>query len=71
MDCEYTAGLSLGEYASIVLGKGLKFSDAIKIVQKRKIYARSCSLRHRGMVAILGLDNEKLPLVVEASKDMG
>ncbi len=44
IDCEYTAGLSLGEYTSIVLAKGLKFSDALKIVRgKREIYARSCS----------------------------
>ena len=25
INCEYTAGLSLGEYTSIVLGKGLRF----------------------------------------------
>lgn len=72
LDCEYTAGLSLGEYASIVLGKGLKFSDAIKILQKRgKFMQEAVPLGVGGMAAILGLDNEYLPKVIETSIEYG
>lgn len=72
VDCEYTAGLSLGEYASIVLGKGLKFSDAIKILQKRgKFMQEAVPLGVGGMAAILGLDNEKLPMIIETAKEYG
>ncbi|MEW8973705.1 MAG: ACP S-malonyltransferase [Tissierellaceae bacterium] len=72
LHCEYTAGLSLGEYASIVLGNGLKFFDAIKILRKRgKFMQEAVPLGVGGMVAILGLDNEKLPLIIETSREYG
>ena len=69
---EYTAGLSLGEYSSIVYAGGLDFSDAVKIVRSRGIFMQEAvPLGLGGMVAILGLDEDKDHLVIESSKDYG
>lgn len=69
---DYSAGLSLGEYSSIVFGSGLNFSDAIKIVRERgKFMQEAVPLGVGGMAAILGLDEENLPLVVESASDYG
>ena len=70
IDCEYTAGLSLGEYTSIVLSGGFDFSDAIKIVQKRGGFMQSVvPLGVGGMVAILGLNQQKLSIVMESVRE--
>lgn len=70
IDCEYTVGLSLGEYTSIVLSGGFDFSDAIKIVQKRGGFMQSAvPLGVGGMVAILGLNQQKLSIVMESVRE--
>lgn len=72
INCEYTAGLSLGEYSSIVFGGGLAFFDAVKIVRERgKFMQDAVPLGIGGMAAILGLEEEKLPLVVAYAKSYG
>lgn len=69
---EYTAGLSLGEYSSIVYGGGIDFPDAIKIVRERgRFMQEAVPLGVGGMVALLGLEADKLPSVVESSKEYG
>ena len=69
---EYSAGLSLGEYSSIVYGDGIEFSDAIKIVRERgKFMQEAVALGVGGMAAILGLEEENFSLVLESSKDYG
>lgn len=69
---EYSAGLSLGEYSSIVFAGGIGFSDALKIVRERgRFMQEAVPLGIGGMVAILGLEDENLPLVIESSKDYG
>lgn len=72
IDCEYTAGLSLGEYSSMVMSKALDFSDALKVVRERgKFMQEAVPQGVGGMAAILGLDRKFLPLVLDASKDYG
>lgn len=72
IDCEYTAGLSLGEYSSIVMSKAIDFSDAIKIVRERgKFMQEAVPQGIGGMAAILGLDRNNLPALIESSKDYG
>lgn len=72
IDCEYTAGLSLGEYSSIVLGEGMKFSDAIRVVRERgKFMQEAVPHGVGGMAAILGMDKKKLLSVLEATKNYG
>jgi [acyl-carrier-protein] S-malonyltransferase len=70
--CEYTAGLSLGEYSSLVMSESIDFRDALKIVKERgKFMQEAVPEGIGGMVAILGLDKEKLISVLEKSKDFG
>lgn len=72
IECEYTAGLSLGEYSSIVMSKAIDFSDAIKIVRERgKFMQEAVPQGIGGMAAILGLDRNNLPALIESSKDYG
>lgn len=72
IDCEYTAGLSLGEYSSIVMSKALEFSDALKIVRERgKFMQEAVPQGVGGMAALLGLNRLHLPEVLEASKEYG
>lgn len=72
IDCEYTAGLSLGEYSSIVMSKALGFSDALKIVRERgKFMQEAVPNGIGGMAALLGLNRLNLPQVLEASKEYG
>lgn len=72
IDCEYTAGLSLGEYSSIVMSKALDFSDALKVVRERgKFMQEAVPQGVGGMAAILGLNRENLPALIQASKEFG
>lgn len=72
IDCEYTAGLSLGEYSSLVMSGSLEFKDALKIVKERgKFMQEAVPVGVGGMAAILGMNKELLPLILEATKDYG
>lgn len=56
-----TAGHSVGEYASLVLGKTLSFTDAMKAVQLRgQAMQNAVPEGHGGMVAVLGLTKEQV-----------
>lgn len=57
----YTAGHSLGEYASFVIAESLSFEDAVKIVHKRGLYMNEAVPAGQGaMAAILGMEEEPL-----------
>lgn len=56
-----TAGHSIGEYASLVLGKSLKFSDAVRAVRLRGQAMQSAvPVGQGGMTATLGLTEEQV-----------
>lgn len=72
IDCEYTAGLSLGEYSSLVMSEVLEFRDALKLVKERgKFMQEAVPIGVGGMAAILGLKDEMVPCVIEKTKDYG
>lgn len=72
IDCDYTAGLSLGEYSSMVMSKAIDFSDALKVVRERgKFMQEAVPEGVGGMAALLGLERDKLAQVVEAAKEYG
>lgn len=72
LDCDYTAGLSLGEYASVVMSKGMDFSDALQIVRKRGMFMQEAVPEGvGGMAAIIGMDPSYLPEVVQSAKGHG
>lgn len=72
IDCDYTAGLSLGEYSSLVMSRSLDFRDAIRLVKERgKFMQEAVPLGIGGMAAILGLNREKIPAILESTKEYG
>ena len=72
IDCEYTAGLSLGEYSSLVMSGSLDFKDAVKIVKERgRFMQEAVPIGIGGMAAILGMDKSNLPSLLEATKKYG
>ncbi|KAB3535203.1 ACP S-malonyltransferase [Alkaliphilus pronyensis] len=69
---DITAGLSLGEYASLVKSKVIDFKDAVRIVKKRGKYMQEAVPQGIGtMAAILGLDKEKLQKSIEECRHYG
>lgn len=71
-DCQFAAGLSLGEYAALVKAKVLKFSDAVQIVRKRgRFMQEAVPLGVGTMAAILGLDRSELDKCLSLSKEAG
>lgn len=66
---DYTAGLSLGEYAAHVISGSLSFRDAVKLVKKRGKYMQEAVPVGEGaMAAILGLSrNDVLEICQKAS----
>lgn len=71
-NCTMTAGLSLGEYTSLVKANVLSFKDAISLVKKRGRYMQEEVPTGIGaMAAILGLNREQLELCIENSKEYG
>lgn len=72
VNCSYTAGLSLGEYSSMVMSKAMDFSDALKVVRQRGQFMQEAVPNGvGGMAAILGMDRKLLPLLLKESKDYG
>lgn len=59
--CAATAGLSLGEYTSIVFAGAIEFEAGLKLVQQRGQAMQEASDRTpSGMVSILGLDRAQV-----------
>lgn len=72
IDCEYTAGLSLGEYSSLVMSEVLEFRDALKLVKERgKFMQEAVPIGVGGMAAILGLNKDMVSSVLEKTKGFG
>lgn len=70
IDCEYTAGLSLGEYTALVKSGGISFKDALNLVKVRgKLMQETVPQGIGGMAAILGLNRDKVIEAVNEVKD--
>ena len=69
---DVTAGLSLGEYTSLVYSGAIDFKEAVSLVKKRGRYMQEAVPEGKGtMAAILGLSREKVEEVIEESKSEG
>lgn len=69
---DVSAGLSLGEYASLVTAKVMAFEDAVALVKKRGKYMQEAVPLGVGtMAAILGMDRNTLDEVILRSKSFG
>lgn len=72
LKCDYTAGLSLGEYTALINSEAMSFCDAIKIVRKRGMYMQQAVPLGIGrMGAIVGLPLERLEEVIAIANSVG
>ncbi len=67
----FLAGHSLGEYSALVCANAINFTDAVKLVAMRgKLMQQAVSEGQGAMVAIAGLDDEKIAQICkEAARD--
>ncbi len=67
-----TAGLSLGEYSSLVCSRALDFVTAVQLVRKRGQYMQEAVPLGKGkMTAILGLSDEAVENICEKARSTG
>ncbi len=66
------AGLSLGEYSSLVAAGAIRFEDALRVVQVRaEAMQEDCDRKPSGMVSVLGLTRDEAEEVVEEASEHG
>jgi [acyl-carrier-protein] S-malonyltransferase len=64
----FSAGLSLGEYSSLVFAQAITFEDAVRLVRRRGEFMEDEAIRNPGkMLSIIGLDLEKIQETCKAS----
>lgn len=69
---DFTTGLSLGEYGSLIYGGALNFSDGLKLVRERgKIMGSSLPKGLGKMAAILKLNDEKVEELIKRASEFG
>lgn len=68
IDCDVTAGLSLGEYGALIASGAMSMKDAFAVVRKRGIYMQQAYPNGGAMSAILGLDAEKIAAICEETE---
>lgn len=69
---EGAAGLSLGEYSSLIYGKALRLEDGIPLVKKRGRYMQEeVPVGVGGMLAVLNLTKEQIQEQIEKVKEYG
>jgi len=67
---EVVAGHSLGEYSALVAAGVLQFEDAVDLVRQRGQFMQTAvPLGQGGMAAILGLDDDQVKSICDASSD--
>jgi len=72
LSCEGTAGLSLGEYTSLVFSGVLDFEDALRVVQIRgQAMQEAADATPSGMVSILGMDQAQVEEVCNSARQEG
>lgn len=72
IEAEYTAGLSLGEYASLIYGGALSFEDGMLIIKERGRIMGSALPKGLGkMAAILKLDEDKYNELIKRASTYG
>ncbi|MBR4718939.1 MAG: ACP S-malonyltransferase [Lachnospiraceae bacterium] len=60
LKCDYTAGLSLGEYGALIAAGVLSYEDAFKVVRQRGIFMQEAVPTGGAMAAVLGMDAQAI-----------
>lgn len=69
---EFVLGHSLGEFSALVAAGAIDYLDAIELVNKRGTFmAEACSGGGAGMMALLGLDDEKVEAMCKVQREAG
>lgn len=72
VEAEYTVGLSLGEYGSLVYGGALSFEESLLLIKERgKIMGSSLPSGLGKMAAIMRLDDEKMNTLLKKASEFG
>ena len=72
IEADYTVGLSLGEYGSLIYGKALSFEDGLRLIKERGRIMGSALPKGLGkMAAIVKLDDEKLNELIKRASEYG
>ncbi len=66
LKCDFTAGLSLGEYGALIAAGVLSCEDAFKVVRQRGIFMQEAVPTGGAMAAVLGMDAEAIEKVCES-----
>lgn len=70
--CDYTAGLSLGEYSALINAGSIEFAQAVKLVKNRGTYMQQAVPNGVGrMGAIVGLSTNQIEKIIDYSRDYG
>ena len=68
----HTAGLSLGEYTSLVFAGAISFEDGLKVVQRRgQAMQESADRQPSGMASLLMLEREKVQAICDEASAVG
>ena len=69
---KYLLGHSLGEFSALATSGAVSTLDAVKLVHKRGLLMKeACSDIEAGMMAVIGLSNEKVDLICEEARGEG
>ncbi|MGJ0354170.1 ACP S-malonyltransferase [Aliarcobacter cryaerophilus] len=69
---EFVLGHSLGEFSALVAAGAIDYLDAIELVNKRGTFmTEACSSGGAGMMALLGLDDEKVEAMCKEQREAG
>lgn len=68
LKCDYTAGLSLGEYGALIAAGVLSYEDAFKVVRQRGIFMQEEVPTGGAMSAVLGMDAEVIEKICEETE---
>lgn len=68
LKCDYTAGLSLGEYGALIAAGVLSYEDAFKVVRQRGIFMQEAVPTGGAMAAVLGMDAQTIEKVCEETE---
>jgi len=67
-----SAGLSLGEYTALVYAGAFPFEDAVRLVHQRGQFMEEAGRENPGgMVAVMGMDRERLNDALEGANEFG
>lgn len=68
---EFVLGHSLGEFSALVAAGAIDYLDAIELVNKRGTFMTEACSGGAGMMALLGLDDEKVEAMCKEQREAG